>query len=354
MAIDIDLIALVPEQWKQPLQKFQFSAKEQQAFLEDISVLVNDGVTPAYAIEMFSKISKSEVTRNVAKAISLKIAEGKGMAEGMVGWFSVPIVELVRAGEQGGTLGDTLAFAAKTLSATNSIVSSFISALIYPVAVMVMGALVAVFINKSVFVQFREIKPLDQWPTDGQNLVALAEFIQDGWWLILLFIVALLIAGRYFFHNYTGEFRKKIDHLPVLSMYRKLTAARFMETLGMLIANGIAFKKAIKIIQYHTTPYLSFYLIQMDYRLGAGKLNIAEVLDTGLIDEEDIMRLQAVANVKGVEQALIRLGRHAAEKSEKMIKLTGKILGGILLATGGSFAAFMILAIYGVGSSLAV
>src|SRR3990167_10759635 len=129
MAVDIDIITLVPERWRKPLQKFQFSAKEQQAFLEDISVLVNDGVTPAYAIDMFSKISKNDVTRSVAKSMSLKIAEGKGMAEGMVGWFSVPIVELVRAGEQGGTLGDTLAFAAKTLGASNSIVSSFISAL---------------------------------------------------------------------------------------------------------------------------------------------------------------------------------------------------------------------------------
>lgn len=353
MAVDINLNALIPPEWMQRFQKLQFGSKEQQAFLEDVAVLVGDGVTPAYAVEMVGRISKKDVVREVASTISLKIAEGKGLAEGMQGWFSVPVVELVRAGEKGGTLADTLAYAARTLGQSNSVMTSFISGLIYPIVVIIMGCAVCVFVNRTVFKQFLTIKPLSQWPSNGRDLVALSHFIEDWWWIVIVGIFAVIFGMSRLYRDYTGPLRGLIDRLPILSIYRRLVAARFMETLGMLVANGIAFKQAIKIIQYNTTPYLAHHLVQMEYKLGSGKLNIAEVLDTGLIDQGDILRLQAVANAKGVEQALVRLGKHATEQGEKTIKLTGKLLGGILLALGGGLAAFMVMSIYAVGSSLA-
>lgn len=350
--IDIDLKKYVPPEWITKLQKMQFSGSEQQAFLEDVSVLVGDGVPAAYAVEMVGRIAKKGVAKEVARSIGQKIAEGKGLAEGMEGWFSIPVIELVRAGERGGTLADTLSFAARSLGQSNSVIAGFVSGLVYPIAVIIMGCGVSIFVDKTVFKQFMSIKPLNEWPKNGQDLAAFAHFIEDWWWLVILVIFAVIFGMSRLYRDYTGEFRKYIDHLPILSIYRRLAAARFMETLGMLVANGIAFKQAIKIIEFNTTPFMASHLLQMEYRLGAGKLNIAEVLDTGLIDEGDILRLQAVANAKGVEQALVRLGKHSTEQGEKTIKLTGKILGGILLALGGGLAGFMVMAIYAVGSSL--
>ncbi|MBI5447773.1 MAG: type II secretion system F family protein [Gammaproteobacteria bacterium] len=351
--VDINLTKWLPPQWVEKIKKLQFSGKEQQGFLEDVAVLVSDGVPPAYAVEMVGRIAKKGVVKEVAAHIVQKIAEGKMLADGMEAWFPVPIVEMIRAGERGGTLADTLEFASRTLGQSNSVMASFISGLIYPIVVIIMGSGVCVFVNKSVFKQFESIKPVSEWPSNGQDLVVLANFIEDWWWIVILAIVGTIIGMARFYRNYTGRFRFTVDHLPLLSIYRRLVAARFMETLGMLVANGIAFKQAIKIVQFNTTPYLTSHLVQMEYKLGSGKLNIAEVLDTGLIDEGDVLRLQAVANAKGVEQALIRLGKHATEQGEKTIKLTGKILGGILLALGGGLAAFMVMAIYAVGSSLA-
>ncbi len=350
---NVDLATLLPPKWLEIFQKLQFSAKEQQAFLEDVATLVSDGVPAAYAVEMVGRIAKKGVAREVAKTIVQKIAEGKNLAEGMQQWFPVPIVEMVRAGERGGTLADTLSFASRSMGETNSVISSFISALVYPITVIIMGCGVCIFVNRTVFKQFMSIKPLNQWPENGQILVAFAHFIEDWWWIVIVIVVGTLFGMSRFYRDYTGPLRKIIDHLPVLSIYRRLAAARFMETLGMLVANGIAFKQAIKIVQYNATPYMAAHLLQMEYKLGAGKLNIAEVLDTGLIDQSDVLRLEAVSNVQGVEKALIRLGKHATEQGEKTIKLTGKILGGILLALGAGLAAFMVMSIYAVGSSLA-
>lgn len=356
MGPEIDLASLskfISPAWIEKFQKLSFNGKEQEAFLQDISALVNDGVPAPYAVEMVGRISKKGVAKDVARAITQKIAEGKGLADGMEGWFSVPIVELVRAGERGGTLADTLNFAAKTLGQSNSSLAAFISAILYPLIVIIMGCGVCIFVNKTVFKQFLLIKPLQDWPSNGQELVMFANFIEDWWWFVILVIIAIIFGLTRMFRDYTGPLRATIDHLPILSIYRKLVAARFMETLGMLVANGIAFKQALQIMHLNTTPYLASQLLKMEYKLGAGESNIALVLDTGLIDEADILRLQAVARSRGVEDALVRLGQHANLQGEKTIKLTAKILGGILLAMGAGLAAFMVMSIYAVGSSLA-
>lgn len=353
MNLELNLDAILPIPIARAIKKIEFGGTEQQAFMEDLATLVGDGVPANTAVEMLGQIAKKSTVKEVARSIIQKIAEGKSIAEGMVGWFPAPIVELIRAGETGGTLPETLIYAAKEMQRTHSVIASFISSLIYPITVIIMACVVAVFVNKTVFAQFLMIKPLVLWPSIAQTLVGVATFIQEWWWLIILLIFGVLFGVFRMLRDYTGEYRPYIDRLPLLSLYRKLTGARFMETLGMLVGNGITFKQALKILEFNASPYLNQHIIQMEYRLGAGKLSIADVLDTGLIGHGDILRLQAISKVKGVEQALVRLGAQVGEKGEKTLMLTGRVLGGILLSIGAGFAVFMILGIYSVGSSLA-
>ena len=125
-----------------------------------------------------------------------------------------------------------------------------------------------------------------------------------------------------------------------------------METLGLLVSNGVVFKTAIKVLQYHANPYLVSHLIGMERLLGTGKDNIAEVLNTGLVKQQDVMRLRVIAEVKGFEHALIRLGKYAAIQGNNTIRIAAKITAGFLLAVGGGLIIFMIFAIYLVGMSL--
>jgi len=138
--------------------------------------------------------------------------------------------------------------------------------------------------------------------------------------------------------------------VPVLSLYRYIQAARFMESLGLLISNGIAVKKALAIMMRDAPPYLAWHLFVMDVRLSGGRENIADVLDTDLIRHSDIMRLKVIAKGKGFEHALMRMGSHAASQNAKTVEVTAKLLGAILLMVGAGFAAFMVFAVYNVGS----
>lgn len=340
------------EDWQQKLQALQFSRKQQQAFLEDVSTLIGDGVPANQAVSAVAQIAKGQV-KKVAQQILRKISEGRLIADGMQGWFPQAVVEIVRAGEEGGTLAGNMKAAARAVIHKSRGISALINALVYPAAVIILGLIVAVFVKHSVLTNFMAMKPFAQWPEDGKILYTVATFVESWWWLLIIMIVGVLFAIAQLLSQLTGEVREVIDKLPLFSLYRDSSAARLMETLGMLLANGIILKRGLAIMRLKANRYLQWHIYKMELRLSGGRENIAEVLDTGLIGQADMLRLRVIAKGKGFEHALLRAGQLAAEHTTKKVELISKVAGFALLFMGALWAAFMILSIYGVGSFVA-
>ena len=116
-------------QFLKKLQTFQFTSKQQQAFLEDLAALVKDGVPVNRAVETIGQISKG-IGRDVATEIAAAISRGQLLAEGMQGWFSPSIVEIVRAGENSGNLAETIERASLSLGQQTNAVGTIIAALV--------------------------------------------------------------------------------------------------------------------------------------------------------------------------------------------------------------------------------
>jgi type II secretory pathway component PulF len=322
------------------MKTMQFGSKAQLAFLEDLSLLVADGIPPNRAIDMLGQVNTG-IGKEVALYISYKIGEGQALAEGMRPWFGPNVIEIIRVGEEGGALAQTILSAIKTLSQSNSTWGGFVSAVAYPVLVMIMACAIMLYLNASVFTQFAEIKPMDKWPQAGRDLVGIANFIQSWWWLAIAGLIVIILILRRLMDNYIGELRQYLDKIPPFSLYRRFAAAHLMETLGLLVTNGVVFKNALKVMQYQANPYVLSHLLMMEHFLGSGKGNVADVLYTGLIDEKDILRLRIMAEVKGFEHGLTRMGVHGAEQTVKTLKTAGKFFGGALLA----FDAYLIITI---------
>lgn len=333
------------------LKVLSFRPKQQQQFLEDLSELVLDGVPMRRAVDIIANTA-TDITKEVAEDILVAFGQGKLLAECLQGWLSNQIAEIIRAGEEGGTLSEALKAAAETLERQNNAVATLLSSITYPLVVLAAGLAVAIFINHSIFTSFRSIMPMNLWPPVGQDVAAMANFVQHWWFVVLLGVIAVIIAVAYMLENYVGEFRNTIDNIPLLNLYRKQNSARLMQSLGMLMLNGVVFKKAIKILQYSANPYLSWHLFSIEHRLGTGQENIADVLDTGLIDKHDLMRLRIVAHGRGFEHAVKRQGERAQKQSDLMILRAARILGGVLLVCGAMLAIFMILGVYNVGSAI--
>jgi type II secretory pathway component PulF len=329
-----------------------FGTKKQLAFLEDMYLLVNDGIPPNRAIEMMAQVTTG-INKDVALSLADKISQGQPLADGMKEWFKPAVVEIIRVGETGGALAQTMKSAISALSQQGVAGSAMVSALLYPLIVLLMGCGMSIYLDGEVLEQFRAIKPESEWPEAGQRLSAVASFIRVWWWTVPIGLVAIIVGLRIAMRNYVGEFRPMLDKVPPFSFYKKMAAARLLETLGLLVANGVVFKSAIKVMQQSADPYMALHLLQMEALLSKGKSNIADVLDTGLIDSQNLMRLRVMAEVKGFEHGLIRMGIRGTEEATATMKLISKALGGILLFFGGFLIITIVQGMFMTGMSMA-
>ena len=106
-------------------------------------------------------------------------------------------------------------------------------------------------------------------------------------------------------------------------------------------------------MQAQASPYMLSHLAKMEHLLSMGKTNIADVLDTDLIDEADLTRLRVMAEVKGFEHGLIRMGVRGAEQVTLTMKIIARLFGGVLLCIGGPLIILIIQGIYLTGMSMA-
>jgi type II secretory pathway component PulF len=332
-------------------KRWQFGTKKQLAFLEDLYLLINDGIPANRAIEMLAQVSRG-LTRQVATSLAQKIGQGQPLAEGMKEWFAPNVVEIVRVGEAGGALAETLKSAINMLSQQGVAVGAFVGAVAYPLLVIIMACIIIIYLDTSVFVQFRAIKPEEMWPEAGKRLVGVAHFVEHWWWLVIVAVVGSIMILRYLMKNYIGELRPALDKFPPFSFYRQLAAARVLETLGLLVSNGVVFKSAIKVMQYQANPYVGSHLSHMEHLLSMGKTNIGDVLATGLVADQDLMRLRVMAEVKGFEHGLIRMGIRGSDQATNTLKLISKLFGGFLLTMGAVLIMIIVQGIYLTGMAM--
>ena len=330
-------------------QRYFFTVRQQQIFLEDIHALLEDGVPLNQAVQTLLRLSRGSMLL-LLQEVSQALASGRLFADALEGWFAPHLVTIIRAGERGGVFVDTVHAAQAALMEQTQVWSKVVATLAYPLLVLLMGCGVAVFIQQSVLSSFAQIKAIDTWPELGQWLYVGAQWLQhDAFWVLAL-VIAIGLALVWLLRCYVGSLRHFLDHLPIFSAYRRLMAARMMEAMGLMLSNGLVLRDVIQLSQEGATVYLRWHLLHMEQRLSSGYESIAAVLQTGLLHEHELARLRVVAQGGGFAAAMLRLGRRANVRVQQSIVRSARLLSGALLVLAACFAALMVFAIYGVGS----
>ena len=165
--------------------------------------------------------------------------------------FDALYCNLVEAGEAGGileTLLDRLAvYQEKTMAIKNKIKS----ALIYPIAVLVVAFVVLAVIMIFVIPAFKEVFSSfgADLPAPTLVVIAMSEFFVSYWWAIFGF----LIGGTYFFiqsWRRSEKMQKAMDRLllrvPVFGeLVNKSAVARWTRTLSTMFAAGVPLVEAL-------------------------------------------------------------------------------------------------------------
>jgi general secretion pathway protein F len=224
-------------------------------FTQQLATLLGAGQPLDRALQILLELPESEKARRIIERIRDHVRGGAPLSDGLEaepGVFSRLYVNMVRAGEIGGSLEGTLARLANYLERAKALKESVINALIYPaiLIVMVFAALIVllVFVVPQFAPMFKDMG--GELPMITRIVLFVGNTLRDWWWAI----AGLVIAGIWLI-------RKQLANPPtrlafdarVLTMriagplISKLETARLARTLGTLLKNGVPLLTALGI-----------------------------------------------------------------------------------------------------------
>lgn len=230
-------------------------AREVGEFTQQLATLLGAGLPLDRSLQVLKDLSENERVRRTVGEIRDRVREGGNLSDALEaqhGAFSRLYVNMVRAGEVGGTLDSTLLRLSDYLERSKELRDSVISALIYPVLLILLAAGSLVLLLVYVIPQFTPIfeELGGDMPFITKVVLAVGGVLQNFWWgLIGLAVLAVTL-----FRRMLADPQKKARwDLRVLGMrwvgdlVGKLETARFTRTLGTLLVNGVPLLSALAI-----------------------------------------------------------------------------------------------------------
>jgi len=166
--------------------------------------------------------------------------------------FDPLFTNMIAAGEAGGILDTILKRLATYIEKSVKLKSQVQSAMIYPIAVIVIAALVVGVILWKVIPTFANLFAGlgAELPLPTRIVIALSNGLVRFMPFILVGIGAFIFASRAYYASTNG--RKVVDagilRVPVLgSLMRKIAVSRFCRTLSTLLASGVSILEALDI-----------------------------------------------------------------------------------------------------------
>ncbi len=224
-------------------------------FLRQLATLVEAKLPLVRALTALVEQEDDAVFRQILEQVREKVQGGATLADALAlhpRCFSRLAVNMVRAGEMGGVLEQSLNRLADFSEEEQDMRSTVKSALIYPVVLtIIMGLAIALLMTFAV-PKFKSIYQgmNTELPALTQGLISVADAFTGYWWLMLLLVV-LAAAGVQQWRR-TAAARVFLDklkfRLPLFgTLTRKISIARFSRTFGTLVDGGIPILLALNI-----------------------------------------------------------------------------------------------------------
>jgi len=216
-------------------------------FTQQLATLLGAGQPLDRALQILLDLPEGDKAKRMLERIRDEVRGGTPLSDALEaeqGTFSRLYVNMVRAGEAGGSLDDTLARLADYLERSAALKSSVINAMIYPAflvgMVLVSLMVLLIYVVPQFAPMFADMNV--EMPLITKIVLAVGSTLQSFWWLIL----AAIVFGVGWLRRQMADpvSRLRIDERllrmkVVGDIVRKVETARIARTLGTLLKNGV-------------------------------------------------------------------------------------------------------------------
>lgn len=355
-AKNFDLMAFLPPTLRAQLtQKRKPKLQELATFTQQLANLLQSGMPLTVALNSMTHLESKGIPTEVTRELKQEVTEGKSLSDAMARQprvFSDLYINMVRAGEQSGSLVEVLRRMANHFQQFAEVQAKFTSALIYPAIVVCMGILLIAFFMIVMMPQFTTIFngfniPL---PLPTRVLIGFSQFLLGYWWLLGFIIIVAIILFLRFKASEAGG--RKLDEwkmkAPVIGKVINLNLfGQFARTLGTLLQNGVPVLTALKITEQVLPNRLIKEAVAKTREAVTDGKTLAQPLAQSKLFPQLMVDLVRIGEETGdVPGALNNLADTYEGELTISLRLMTQLLEPVLILVMGGVVAFLLLSIF--------
>ncbi len=296
------------------LARRTITQKQVGEFTDQLATLLTSGMPLDRSLSVMIDLADDERLQAMIKAMRDKVRGGGNLSDALEEQhvFSKLYVNMVRAGEMGGTLEKTLQRLSDYQSRSQALKDSVVSAMIYPAILLVLAV-------GSLFILLGKVVPSFQpmfeesgmqLPVLTQIVLGAARFVTSYWWLLFLLVAgaALLLRQRLTDPAFRYRWDERKLRVPLFGdLIRRLETARFTRTLGTLLDSGVPLLSGLGI----SRNVMNNAVLVEAVEKAAERVKHGDPLADALADAEHFPRLA---------QQLIAVGEETGKLDEMLLK----------------------------------
>jgi len=328
-------------------------AKVLAVFTRQFSVMIDAGLPLVQCLEILANQQEHKSFQKILLQVRQDVEAGSTLADAMRRHpkaFDNLYVNMVAAGEAGGILDTILQRLSVYIEKAVKLRSQVRAAMIYPVAVICIAAIVVAVILLKVIPTFAALFTSlgAELPMPTRVVIYCSNFLARYWWAFVAVIGAGVFAFRRYYATYKG--RRVVDgtmlKLPIIGMIlRKIAVARFCRTLATLTSSGVPILESLDI-----TARTSGNAIVEDAILGVrksvegGKTIVEPLRESGVFPNMVVQMIGVGEQTGALDAMLNKIADFYEDEVDVavqglvkllepvMIFILGVIIGGIVIA----------------------
>ncbi len=330
------------------------SVRERAIFTHQLATLLRAGMRLSVALKTLTTQTQNKYLVSVIEQLRTDIEQSSSLSRAMAKHqrvFSPVYTAIIEAAEQSGTLAETLSILSEQLKAKASVNARIRGAMVYPIFLLVVSAVVVAVLTAFVVPKFIDlfVTANQRLPLPTKILVGTSTFFRSFWWAFLLAAAGITLLGVAALRG--EQVRPHFDglllRLPVIgTLNRKLQLARFSRTLGSLLNGGVRIVSAVETTR-GTTVNRAF---------SAEIANIGEAIMDGSTLANAIRQQQYFSEIASniiaigedtgtLPEMLLEVAEMYDQECESAIGSMTNLLGPVMIVILGLIIGFVVMAI---------
>lgn len=334
--------------------------KDLSVFCRQFSTMIDAGVSLVRCLNVLQEQCPSPKLRRILIDIQGEVESGQTLSRAMQKYprtFNNLFIGLVRAGEVGGVLEESLQRLSQFLEKDVELRRKVKSAMTYPTIVLTVAVLIVLGLVTFILPKFMQIfKDLGvkDFPAMTQMLMDISDFLTRGFptrQIILAVILFLIVLGKNMFGR-TKFGRRLFDRiklkLPVFgSLNHKIALARFSRTLGTLLVSGVPILQALETVSGTVdNEILSDAILEARARIREGD-RIGDPLEKSKLFPPMVVQMISIGEESGaLDQMLTKVAEFYEGEVEAALESLTSAIEPVMIVLLGGCVGFIVIAMF--------